>query len=127
VGGASDVVRAMGACRGDAVLTGHLHTGHATVRVEGAGETGWGVMLIQAGTALSTRLRGEPPGFNILRTAPAATAEGPRDALRCEVERRTWDERTREFATAERRVFRRGERGWEQELPEAAPRPPGGR
>jgi 3',5'-cyclic AMP phosphodiesterase CpdA len=110
VGGASDVVHAMGACRGDAVLTGHLHTGHAAVRIAGAGDTGWGVMLIQAGTALSTRLRGEQPGFNILRIGPG---DGPgRSGARCAVEHRSWSEAEAGFVTTERAVFRRGERGW---------------
>jgi 3',5'-cyclic AMP phosphodiesterase CpdA len=105
VGGARDVVHAMGACRGDAVLTGHLHTGHAAVRVGGPAD--WGLLLIQAGTALSTRTRGEEPGFNILRTGPGADG-----AERCLVEHRSWSERAQDFGTTERVEFRRGERGW---------------
>lgn len=75
----------------DLILTGHNHTSsvHRTLDLpNGDGSA----LAIQAGTAFSTRLRTEPPSFNIIAA----------DRMRCEVEVIGWDgdrfvERRRHF------------------------------
>jgi 3',5'-cyclic AMP phosphodiesterase CpdA len=66
VGGAARVLEAMAECRADAVLSGHLHTTHVACTALHEGDSGWAVLLSQAGTATSTRLRGQEASFNVL-------------------------------------------------------------
>lgn len=71
----------------DLLLSGHLHVAHAgTVapRVRQAGST---AVLVQAGTATSSRLRGETNSFNVIRVR----------APQVEVERETWSHQERAF------------------------------
>ena len=54
----------------DLMLAGHMHVSHAgptAVRYNIAGES---AVFVQAGTALSTRTRGEENGFQVIRTSP---------------------------------------------------------
>jgi 3',5'-cyclic AMP phosphodiesterase CpdA len=59
--GANKALATLGDCGADIVLSGHLHTW----RVEPFAAAG-GVLLVQAGTGLSTRHKGEPNDFNLL-------------------------------------------------------------
>jgi 3',5'-cyclic AMP phosphodiesterase CpdA len=66
--GAEEAVAALAGCGADIVLSGHLHAWDAApfTQEEGGHET----LLIQAGTALSSRLRGEENDFNLLEITP---------------------------------------------------------
>ncbi len=67
VGRAEAAMEALAACGADVLLAGHLHvshTGHTAKRYRIAGHS---ALVVQAGTATSTRGRGETNSFNILR------------------------------------------------------------
>ena len=86
----------------DIFLTGHLHlsyAGHSAVRYRVRGRS---AIVVEAGTATSTRARGEPNAFNVLRA--------DREAVR--VERLAWDRRKREFASVHAERFVRAPQGW---------------
>jgi 3',5'-cyclic AMP phosphodiesterase CpdA len=105
-GDAGDIVGravlAMGAIgsRVDLILSGHLHlgrSGSSTVRYPGSG-----ALIVLAGTATSTRVRGEPNAFNLLEL------DGNRLALR----RFEWQATDRTFAEAAVQRFTRKNGAW---------------
>jgi 3',5'-cyclic AMP phosphodiesterase CpdA len=86
----------------DVLLTGHLHvsyTGGSAVRYRVPGRT---AIIVEAGTAASTRVRGETNSFNVLRAERGMVA----------VERLAWDGQARRFALQQRQLFRRSDEGW---------------
>ena len=86
----------------DVVLTGHLHvayTGHTAARYKAAGRA---AIVVEAGTAASTRRRGETNSFNVLRVRTDQVS----------VERLAWNEGTTTFGITDAVVFRRATEGW---------------
>jgi hypothetical protein len=62
-------------CGADLFLAGHLHISH-TGHTKRYNIHGYSALVVQAGTATSTRERGEANSFNLLRIAyPAITVE----------------------------------------------------
>jgi hypothetical protein len=102
VGGAKKVLAAMAACGGDAILTGHFHTVHSACTALKEGEIQWSVLLSQAGTAISTRLRGEAPSFNLLRI---------REQL-IEIESYLWDTDQGTYLPRATKAFTKTASGW---------------
>ena len=94
--------RAFAAAKVDLLLSGHLHLSHTALTTERYKITGYSALVIQAGTAISTRGRGESNSFNIIRI----------DHGKVEVERIAWVPEHREFRSATRGEYMRGESGW---------------
>jgi 3',5'-cyclic AMP phosphodiesterase CpdA len=104
VGRAENVMRRLAGCRPDVFLSGHLHlglVGLSAVRYEVAGLS---ALIVQAGTATSSRGRGEVNSFNILRI----------DNPEIEVEQINWDSERNVFAPASNVRFRRVSGRWER-------------
>lgn len=74
-------MQAFAECGVDLLLAGHLHTSHAASTAQRYQISEYAALVVQAGTATSTRGRGEVNSFNVIRI----------DAGRIEVERYGWD------------------------------------
>ena len=86
----------------DVLLSGHLHTSHVTDTATRYPVNGRSALVVQAGTATSTRGRGETNSFNVIR------ADG--DWL--DVERWAWQPEEGSFQAASRQRFNWSEAGW---------------
>lgn len=86
----------------DVFLTGHLHVSYAGGTAARYTAAGRSAIVVEAGTAISTRMRGEANAFNVLRIE--------RD--RIEVATRRWQDGAHRFAAADARTFARTEDGW---------------
>ena len=102
VGRARMAMAGFAGSRVDVVLSGHLHGGSAGDSVARYGASSRAVLLVRAGTAASTRRRGEVNSFNFLRVAGA----------RVRVERMAWDSAREIFASARTDVFERAGDAW---------------
>jgi 3',5'-cyclic AMP phosphodiesterase CpdA len=105
VGRARMAMETFVACGADVIVSGHLHvshTAHTAIRYRLPGRS---ALLVQAGTATSTRERGEPNSFNVLRI----------DLPRVAVERHIWD--GTEFIPAATEKFERIGESWERITP----------
>ncbi|MEO5695191.1 MAG: metallophosphoesterase family protein [Usitatibacter sp.] len=100
VGRAKMALETLAGCGADVLLSGHLHATHVGHTADRYRIAGLSALVVQAGTALSTRGRGESNSFNVLLVAPR----------HIEVQRHAWD------GTAYRReaseAFRHSDTGW---------------
>jgi 3',5'-cyclic AMP phosphodiesterase CpdA len=102
VGNARDAMRAMLDSRVDIVLSGHLHVSHTAHSAHRFVMDGHSAVLVQAGTATSTRGRGEPNSFNVIRASSREIA----------VERVAWSDDRAAFAPVSTERFGRTDTGW---------------
>ncbi len=102
VGRAHMAMAGFARCRIDLFFSGHLHEGATS---ESAGRykiRGHSALVIQAGTATSTRWRGECNSWNVVRI----------DYPRVLVSRMTWKPEEKHFAASAEEQFERREQGW---------------
>lgn len=98
---AGEAMHAFGDAGVDAILTGHVHISNVAAH----GDSQNALIIVAAGTASSTRLRGETPSFNLI--------EGDRRNLAVIIfafEHGRYD-------TKDRRVFLNGGQGWQAVSP----------
>ena len=114
VGRARMAMEAFVACGADVIASGHLHVSHTTHTAIRYKLPGRSALVVQAGTATSTRERGEPNSFNVLAIERA----------RVSVERRVWRAADGAFVPAAPEVFDRTAEGWERSTPPAPASPP---
>jgi 3',5'-cyclic AMP phosphodiesterase CpdA len=95
VGRAPLAMKMFAGCGADVLLSGHLHLGHIGDTARRYPLGGYSAIVVQAGTATSTRIRGEPNSFNVLRIA----------APRLEVECWSWSDAAGEFRASPVQAF----------------------
>ena len=101
VGRARAAMQVFSSCGVDLLLAGHFHTSEAGSTAARHRLTGYSALDVQAGTATSTRGRGEQNSFNVLRLQSEEIV----------VERMTWDAGRAAFALhGSERFIRAGER-----------------
>jgi 3',5'-cyclic AMP phosphodiesterase CpdA len=99
---AAGSMRAFAECRVDVILSGHLHLSHTSPTTERYRIPGHSALIVQAGTAISNRSRGELNSFNVLHLQAATLM----------VERLTWDAKALDYTLLKAEEFTRTSDGW---------------
>ena len=95
VGRAPLAMATLADCGADLLLAGHLHASHAGNTEARYAIAGYSALVVQAGTASSTRGRGETNSFNVIRTTPSSIC----------IERHAWNAESNIFAIARSEIF----------------------
>lgn len=106
VGRAALAMTTLAAAGVDLLLSGHLHLVHTGFTAERYKITGHSALVVQAGTATSTRGRGEVNSYNLIRIDSGSIA----------VERIEWIAEETIFRLASTRRYIRRESVWEEAL-----------
>ena len=99
---AARAMKAFADCGADVLLAGHLHKTHTTQSSERYKTPGHSALLVQAGTATSTRARGETNTFNNLKV----TADD------IEIERWQWNSNSKVFELGAVERYLHAPDGW---------------
>jgi 3',5'-cyclic AMP phosphodiesterase CpdA len=102
VGRAGKALEAFTHCGADLFLAGHLHLSHAESTSERYQHQGRSGLVVQAGTATSTRERGETNSFNFLRIE--------REAVH--IDRYEWDVERGNFVLGRAEAYEHNGQGW---------------
>ncbi|MED5620972.1 metallophosphoesterase family protein [Ideonella sp. BN130291] len=102
VGRAEQAMAVFAQCGVDVLLAGHFHTSHSQDSGARYPQAGYEALVVAAGTATSTRGRGEANSFNLLRVQKGLV----------EVERFEWMPERVGFHAAGVQRFERAQRGW---------------
>lgn len=112
VGKAVPAMRAFALCGADLLLAGHVHTSSAVSSAGRYDIPGYSALVVQAGTATSTRGRGETNSFNVLQV----------EAHQIAVHRLGWEPERKSFALAASQTFaQRGSEWFEMKMEEDDP------
>jgi 3',5'-cyclic AMP phosphodiesterase CpdA len=108
VGRARMAMAGFARCGVDLFLSGHLHVSHTGPTATRYQISGYSALIVEAGTAVSSRMRGEFNSWNLLQVEPG----------RVEVQRYSWN--GGQFAVSADHHYERGPAGWQP----APPLPP---
>lgn len=111
VGRAAMAMAAFARCRIDLILSGHLHVNRIASSAARYRIGGRAALLLQAGTATSSRRRDEPNSYNVIRI--------DRGRIGCECW--TWPPEGGAFVLSTVEHFVDGEAGWSRDAGEALP------
>ena len=104
VGRARKAIRVLADCGADLLLAGHAHMSHAGETTARYRIEGFAALVVQAGTATSTRGRGEANAFNALHI----------EGQRVRVDRHAWNPRAGAFVTTSSERFEHTASGWKR-------------
>ena len=104
-------MEALARCGADVLLAGHLHVTHTGETFTRYKIKGHSALVVSAGTATSTRGRGEANSFNVLRVAHPEIA----------VQRYEWKPEQAAFVGTTHERFEHTPGGWTRLTPKAAP------
>jgi 3',5'-cyclic AMP phosphodiesterase CpdA len=102
VGRAQMAMAGFARCRVDMILSGHLHTSRTGDTRERYKNEGHSALLVQAGTATSSRSRGESNAWNLIRV----------EREQISVECMSWDVDSNSFVISKTEHFVFGKDGW---------------
>jgi 3',5'-cyclic AMP phosphodiesterase CpdA len=99
---AKKAMKVFAECGADMLLSGHLHKTHTAHSAERYKIPGHSALIVQAGTATSTRERGEANSFNVLHVSPDDVA----------IDRYEWDPAARDFVVRATERYTHAPDGW---------------
>lgn len=102
VGRARMAMEMFASCGADLFLAGHLHVSHTGNTAARYKINGHSALVVQAGTATSTRGRGESNAFNVIRISDPYIS----------IERLTWQPEQATFVLAVTETFEHDSAGW---------------
>ncbi|MFN2453737.1 MAG: metallophosphoesterase [Pyrinomonadaceae bacterium] len=102
LGRARMAMEMLASCGADVLLAGHLHVSHTGQTAARYKISGHSALVVQAGTATSTRGRGESNSFNVLRI------KHPRIGI----ENFVWQPEQKSFIISSTKNFRHSSEGW---------------
>lgn len=107
VGRADMAMAGFACCRVDLILSGHLHISHSSESAPRDDFPAYPALVIHAGTATSTRTRGELNSFDIIQV------DGSSVSIQC----LAWNQESSSFLPSETAQFQRTPAGWSRISP----------